>query len=170
MKTTRKAHPRKGTKGVRTHDMTTRNKKTVPHNVSDPAILSTVYEGKKYLFNIKYKGQKVNDLVIHNLTPVKDLSKGLYDRTDLYIYEIKLPDKTVFIAKHDSYWSGLTGGFANYSGEFKKFDSFRQSKSWLRKKTKIKARDMNLSSKLSARKDDSKHFTTLPEFLEFERN
>lgn len=163
-----KAHARKGTKGVRKHARTVPRKRKVPHNTARPLIFSGEIEGQKFKTYIKYKGRRINKLAVHEITPMSNRAKGLYDRIDLYIYEVKLPDRSVFVAKYDSYMNPLTGGFANYTGKDKAFDTFNEARGWLRKETKTKVKDMDFTTTYTPQKDGVERFGSIPAFLQFD--
>lgn len=132
-----------------------------------PLIFSGEIEGQKFRTYIKYKDKRINKLIVHDLTPIKDRDKGLYDKIDLEVYEIELPNKTVFVAQYHSYINTLTG-MASYSGKSKEFSSFRESKSWLRKETKTKVKDMDTTTRYTPKKDGVRRFRSIPSFLQFE--
>ena len=133
-----------------------------------PLIFSGEIEGQKFRTYIKYKDKRINNLIMHDLTPIKDRDKGLYDKIDLEVYEIELPNKTIFVAKYNSYINTLTG-MASYSGkDSRELSSFREAKSWLRKETKIKIKDMDFTTTYTPKKDGVKRFRSIPSFLEFE--
>lgn len=136
-----------------------------------PLIFSGELEGEKFETHIRYKTKDklVNKLIVHDLTSIADRDKGMYDRIDLYVYEIHLPDEVVYVAKYDSYFGDLTGGFANYSGKTsEEFSSFSEAKAWLRKETKIKSRDMDSTTTYTPEKDGVDRFRSVPIFFEFE--
>lgn len=163
-----KAHRRKGTKGVKRHSREVPSQKTVPHGIDEPLIFSGDIEGQRFNTYIKYKGKRINNLIVHDLTPIKDRDKGLYDKIDLEVYEIELPNKTVFVSDYSSYINTLTG-LASYSGkQSEEFGSFREARSWLRKETKTKVKDMDFTTTYTPQKDGVEKFRSIPKFLQFE--
>jgi hypothetical protein len=167
-KTTVSKHPRKGTRGVKKHYRLVPTQLKVPHDIDETLIFSGNIEGQKFRTYIMYKGKKINNLIVHDLTPIKDRVKGLYDRVDLEVYEIQLPNKTVFISSYNSYINTLTG-LASYSGKHSgEFNSFREARSWLRKETKTKVKDMDFTTTYTPQKDGVERFRSIPRFLQFE--
>lgn len=148
VKTSVKKHPRKGTKGVKKHSRTVPTRLEVPHNVADPLIFSgNIEEYGDFTTYITYNDVVVNNLILHDLTP-KEMKKDSFSKS-IEIYEIQLPKKTVFLARHKNLWTPPMMGFAQDSGKTKPFSTFKEARSFLRKESKIKVKDMDFKTQIT---------------------